>query len=387
LWFDHKHDVWVTSTAVADRFPDWAVSLTSPQALASRRSTPWSPLPGALATAHASADDAPGEGDYLGLGTVFPHDFARAAKVGTAFRASPQSDALLLDLALAAIDARRSGEPMLLAVSLSANDYVLHIYGPDSREAWDELQRLDRALAGFLDGLDRRLGADGWSLLLAADHGSVSMPEVPASARPWCAGGERDRWQRPCDGGGRIDEKPLLAELRAIAAQTLGPGEWLRGMENSWIFFGEAALRLPAELRADLVDALSERLAAEPGVLRVADLNQLPESCGPVEDVSTLVCAGAITDDGAALYVVLAPGWTFFTTLVPGFGTNHGSTFLYDRSVPLLVRAPGRVAAGATIAEQISFASFSRTAAALLGIPAPAGDEGRDLTAAKDRQR
>ncbi len=379
LWFDHANDVWVTSTALAGSFPSWAASLTTPEALAARRS-PWLPLPGELAALHATADDAPGEGDYQGLGTVFPHDFARATKVGTASRVAPQSDALLLDLALAAVDQRRPGQPMLLAVSLSVNDYVLHIFGPDSREAWDVIQRLDRELARFLDGLDRRVGAGGWSLLLAADHGTVSMPEVPASARPWCANAERDPWQRPCDGG-RIDDGALLEAMRETAAQTLGPGDWVRGMEGSWLFLGEAAWKLPAELRTDLFEALSERLTSEPGVARVVDLTQVPETCGPVEEVSTLVCAGTVTDDGAALYTVPKQGWAFFTSLTPGRGTNHGSTFLYDRSVPLLVRAPGRVTAGLTIDEPLSFASFSRTAAALLGIPAPAGDAGRDLTA------
>jgi hypothetical protein len=46
------------------------------------------------------------------------------------------------------------------------------------------------------------------------------------------------------------------------------------------------------------------------------------------------------------------------------------------------VRAPGRVAAGATRDAPVSFATFARTAAALLGVRAPAGARGgEDLTA------
>jgi arylsulfatase A-like enzyme len=67
--------------------------------------------------------------------------------------------------------------------------------------------------------------------------------------------------------------------------------------------------------------------------------------------------------------------------MAPGFGGNHGSPYLYDRTVPLLVRSPGRVPAGEVRDEPIAFSSFSRTAAALLGVGAPAGDAGRDLTA------
>jgi hypothetical protein len=48
----------------------------------------------------------------------------------------PETDALLLELGLQAVDHRRPGEPMLLAISLSAHDYVAHVFGPDSWEEW-----------------------------------------------------------------------------------------------------------------------------------------------------------------------------------------------------------------------------------------------------------
>ena len=65
-----------------------------------------------------------------------------------------------------------------------------------------------------------------------------------------------------------------------------------------------------------------------------------------------------------------------------GKGASHGSPYLYDRAVPLLVRAPGRVAAGQVDPTPASFATFTKTLAALLGIRAPAGDwGGEDLTA------
>ena len=36
------------------------------------------------------------------------------------------------------------GRPVMLALSLSSHDYVNHVFGPGSWEAWDELRRLDR---------------------------------------------------------------------------------------------------------------------------------------------------------------------------------------------------------------------------------------------------
>jgi predicted AlkP superfamily pyrophosphatase or phosphodiesterase len=383
LWFDHTHDVFVTSTAVAEQYPDWARPLTDAAAIAARRSVAWTPLDPAFLAAHAkTADDAPGEGDYAGLGTTFPHDFVHTAKPGPTLRASPQSDALLLDLALAAIDAdRRPGEPMLVALSLSAHDYVGHVFGPDSWEAWDELERLDASLAQFFHGLDERLGAKGWALLLTADHGTSPMPELPVVSRPWCAPGATDRWQRACGDGGRVDKKRLVADLRAAASAAVGEGSWVAGLEDPFVFLTAEGRALDPGRRQALRSALTAQLTATPGVARVLDLETLSRSpCAADESIEVLVCNAAVIEDGASLYAVLAPGWSFYTTLTPGKGGNHGSPYVFDRAVPLLARAPGRIAAGAVLEEPISFSSFSRTAAALLGIRAPAGEAGVDLT-------
>ena len=83
---------------------------------------------------------------------------------------------------------------MLLALSLSSYDYVSHFYGPDSWEAWDELLRLDRSLADFFALLDRKLGADAWSLVLSGDHGGPPLPEAPRRGEAMVQGGRGVRF-------------------------------------------------------------------------------------------------------------------------------------------------------------------------------------------------
>jgi arylsulfatase A-like enzyme len=73
---------------------------------------------------------------------------------------------------------------------------------------------------------------------------------------------------------------------------------------------------------------------------------------------------------------------------VPGKGSSHGSLHPYDRTVPLAVRAPGRVPAGRRIDRPMSFRAFARTAAAILEVEPPqAAREGEDLTGGPRRQR
>ena len=113
--------------------------------------------------------------------------------------------------------------------------------------------------------------------------------------------------------------------------------------------------------------------ALEPlGIAQVIDVRSAAAPCAPDgEALPELVCRSVTPDEPADLYLVVAPGAFFDAGYPPGFGMSHGSPYLYDRSVPLLVRAPGRFAAGVVHEAPVSFTTFARTAAALLGIVPP----------------
>ena len=178
IWFDPSLDTFVTSTAFEQVFPRWAAPHGDAQAVARARSIPWELGDRAWVAAHAAGpDDQPGEGDLDGLGTTFPH----VARTAASFRALPAGDSAILGIALAALEAEYDpAKPTLLLLSLSASDVIGHVFGPDSWEAWDYLRKLDTKLAALLDTLDRSFGPV--PVLLSADHGNLSMPELPPSA-------------------------------------------------------------------------------------------------------------------------------------------------------------------------------------------------------------
>ncbi|MDP2875311.1 MAG: alkaline phosphatase family protein, partial [Holophaga sp.] len=94
------------------------------------------------------------------------------------FKASPFFDQSILDAAEALIEhealgRRRSTD--LLALSLSASDYVGHEFGNQGPEMRDQVRRLDKALGAFLVRLQSRVPA-AW-VVLTADHGSGDFPE------------------------------------------------------------------------------------------------------------------------------------------------------------------------------------------------------------------
>jgi arylsulfatase A-like enzyme len=273
--------------------------------------------------------------------------------------------------------------PTLLALSLSSHDYIGHLFGPDSWEAWDELHRLDGQLGRFLTELDRRFGEGGYAVVLAADHGSVHMPEA-------CWAQKMDRWERPCksDGHRLLQERPaarptvnaptgevnveFVELLERLATEVPGgKREWIRGMADPYVYLSAEART--KENRRRLLELLQARRL--PGVRRVVDPLSLG-ACPPLvaqgtdESEDALLCRSVVPGAGGDLYLMPEPGSFFDPRLERGHGSSHGSPYLYDRAVPLLVRAPGR-AKPRLIEGPLPYSAFTRTAAALLGITPP----------------
>ena len=386
VWFDKGLDRFVTSDVFSARLPAWASSVDPAGLRASppeHLDAPWDLLDAAWVKSHAATPDAQaGEGESGGMPITFPHDVAHAPMPALAFRGSPFADEAVLALALAAIDAEHAGDrPTLIAVSLSANDYVGHAFGPDSWEAWDELRRLDASLASFFAALDARFGANGWSAILSGDHGVTTMPEVANSvprARPWCAPGAKpDRWQRSCEHVGRLMPTDLAREL----------GTAVTGVIDPYVYLTPSSASLPEPDATKLRGVLIDVLHLHPEVDRVIDTRALPASCPPESDESTdaLVCRSFVPGKSGDLYVVTKRGSFFDPDVVVGKGTSHGSPYLFDRTVPLLVRAPGRAVAGRVIDDPISFRAFARSLSTLLGIEPPDTDTARALDLANPR--
>jgi hypothetical protein len=411
LWLDTEGGTFVTSTAFASSVPGWVVPLGDAPALARARAGVWQPLAPSWLAAHAeTADDQAGEGDYLGLGAQFPH-IAASVK---ALRATPAADGLLFDLARAAATlaaTKRDGRPVLLALSLSSHDYISHVFGPNSWEAWDELLRLDRQLADLLTALDRLVGPLGYAVMLTGDHGSNPLPELTGTGQgAWCAarskGGPKDPWGSSCDHGRRLIPSEITAildtEARAIledrgqaevgadpARAGLGVGSagrtWVAGVAEPFVYLTCKGRALPPAQRAALLRVAQTLLHDKYGVAQVIDVRSSPVSCPSETDESlpALICRSTRRDQPGDFYIVAKPGTFFDPDLATGKGTSHGSPYLYDRTVPLLVRAPGRVPDGTIENGPMSYAAFARTAAALLRVPPPASaSTGPDLTSA-----
>lgn len=390
LWFDVERDAFVTSTAFADSFPPMLASFGEPGMGASYRRVPWQPSDESWLKAH-SRTPAPdlGQGDFEGLGAAFPHDFAKTRHPARAMLASPMADELLTDLALTVLDSLADDRDAFVAISFSAHDYVSHVFGPASPEAWDELLRLDEQIGRLYARLDELYSPSGYSIVLSGDHGGPPAPEGPRGE--WCNTEGLDRFERPCQPAIRLLDADLTKRAREVAAETLGHGAWILGTSEPFVVFTEAAKALPTARLDRLVTAEIEALRRLNGVAQVVDTRGTgARECPDESDDSmpALVCRSLAGDAHGSLLVVPARGAFFDSGYVEGDGCNHGTPYLFDRTVPLFVRAPlsprsttrHEPPLAFDAANRVDQRAYARTLAAFLEIEPISNGLGADLS-------
>ena len=140
----------------------------------------------------------------------------------------------------------------------------------------------------------------------------------------------------------------LEKHAKIAAKSTLGPGNWIRGVVEPFVYFTAAARELPEARRQALEAAIVKTLEAHAGIAQVVVTRNVASPCPDATDASldALVCRSLPPGSGEALHIVPRPGSFFDPNLVAGHGINHGTPYLYDRSVPVFVRAPDRALDG-----------------------------------------
>jgi hypothetical protein len=319
----------------------------------------WTPL---LADS-AYAGDAAGplfNFSYYSEGGKPDADYYKRLKEG------PPVDELTLDFARAAIEgealgANPAGVPDLLGVSLSGHDYVNHRFGPESAMSHDHLQRLDRMLAGFFSYLDKRVGADGWMIVLTADHGFANSAEFSQQQRI---------------DAGRVDSKKLMAGLAQHLAATFAGAKPVMNAVLPNIYFDQGAIDRAGLKRADVEQAASKWLLAQAGIADVYSRTRFEESGASGTRQDLLMRRGWHRHESGDLVVVTRAYWAF------GSGTSgatHGTPYRYDTSVPLMMMGKRWIAPG-NYTQYAEVVDIAPTLAAILKVRAPAGAEGRVLT-------
>ncbi|MGE5721338.1 MAG: alkaline phosphatase family protein [Sphingomonadales bacterium] len=295
-------------------------------------------------------------------------DFPNLPEFQGQLRSSPAFDDVTLDFAEQLIDADRLGRGPatdLLAVSLSATDYVGHWFGNGGAEMCVQLHALDQRLGKFfarLASLHRP-----YAIVLTSDHGAIDAPERAA---------EHGLAARRIDGAG------LVKALNDHLKQELGLGEDpIVGDDPQQLVIKSR----DAALHARVSDAAVAWLKTRPEVVAAFTAAQVvaaDPAPGTPPDRLTLPerfhesYVPGRSGDIMVAYLQYATLWMPHreVDLIAG----HGSPWDYDRRVPILFWWPG--VNGRAVPDPIETVDIAPTLSAIAGVPAPAVD-GRCLAA------
>jgi predicted AlkP superfamily pyrophosphatase or phosphodiesterase len=286
--------------------------------------------------------------------TVGNGRFARPGGDPSLFMRSPEYDAAVLALAATLMREMKLGSgpaPDLLAVGLSATDYVGHTYGTQGQEMCLQLLELDRELGDFLDIVDAS-GID-YAVVLTADHGGFDIPE-------------RARERLP---DAQYVDKALDS---ALFGQSIGQALGLKGQ----LLYGEWAGDIyvdrnlsPAD-RKRVIDEALRRYRTHPQVEAVFTREEVARTPLPTTspDRWTLlerVRASFDPQRSGDLWVVLKKHVSPYPS-TPALASTHGTPWDYDRRVPILFWRQGMPAS--TRDDPVETVDIMPTIAAMIGL-------------------
>jgi predicted AlkP superfamily pyrophosphatase or phosphodiesterase len=309
-----------TSRYYRDTLPDWVIAFNArrlPQRLAGRA---WTLLLPESAYPERDSVFIEGAGASIAFPHVLPTDSLEAASLA---RVTPFIDEITVAFALEGVRAMSLGtgpQTDVLAVSLSSTDYVGHGYGPDSREMHDQVLRDDRTVGVLLDSLYRLRDSSRVVVVLTADHGVASIPELAA--------------ETTIPGAKRVDFSAVAAATRARLRSAMVDPDAVE-FDQQLVLVDRAAFK-----RSELsVDTMIEWVAAEsrrvPGVRRVDGFRALLAD-SLVDPVARRWSHQLSPNVPVALVVTLDSGSTWEGNVAP-----HGSSYDYDSRVPLIFAGAG----------------------------------------------
>lgn len=369
-WFSGETGGLTTSTYYRNDLPGWLVRFNSRHIPDSYYGKRWEPL--LPASAYQIMADRGNEHatELKGFGRSFPHTLS--SKSGKpdeafyeAFTTTPHANAYELQAAEAAIEGEQLGRhstPDILNISLTANDYIGHTFGPDSREVMDATVATDRHLADFRAWINQRFKPGEVVWALTADHGATPVPEVarehglPAS---------------------RIRRVTLREAISKALVQAYGPGDWIVGLEDPSLYLNHKLIR-----DKGLDPAAVERVAAHaadelPTVAAAWTRSQFIDGGLPDTELARMYARAFHVRHSGDVVIVPEPYCFWGKHAEKDTGSTHGSPYSYDTHVPLIIAGAGVRPGSYTFPVEI--VDLAPTLAHLIGINEPSCSEGRVL--------
>jgi hypothetical protein len=366
VWFDTKGGNWTTSDFYErnGQLPTWAAKINSQKLPDKYIGQRWETSLPAGTLKRAMVADNPGM--PASFGKTFPHKLEPGESYYFNWQRTPWGNEFVLNCAASAVSTNSMGKdgiPDLLTVNLSSNDFVGHWFGPDSPEALEITVKTDQYLADFFRRVDKEVGLENTLIVLTADHGVMSMAE------------EYEKMGQP---GGRINYNQFFSQLAEAVRDEYGGAFEVASRNDQGIYLKE---REGSEEESDEEFGIDNAamfvrdwLRARPEVYAAFTKWEFEEQKLPETQITKFV--------ECSYFPKRSPDVAFFTR--PGYylspalsGTGHGSPWIYDRAVPLLMA--GKWIEAGRHDDECGPKDIAATLCAAWGIIPPTGSVGRAI--------
>lgn len=241
------------------------------------------------------------------------------------FMLTPESNQILLDLALTAIDAiSKKGSPQdraLIWISLSSLDKIGHIYGPHSTETIDTILHLDKIIGDFMSTIEARYGKNKTMFILTADHGVSPIPEnmVQENYRP----------------ARRIIMHKVVTQLNEAIAKKFGINKLFFGFKTNQFFWNEKKLAETSNnTRAQITKFTKKFLYGLDGIKKVWTFDEL-NSTHPLPNSIKAMFKNQLYKGRSGAFFLLGRPFVMLTNYDKG--SCHRTPYNHDTQVPMMV--------------------------------------------------
>ncbi len=373
FWYSARTGRFVTSSYYYDATPRWVDRFNDARPTDVYRGRDWGLLD--HPSSYDGEDDRPYEKPYKHLGRTFPHPLegAKDSDFFGALRYTPFCDEMTVAFVKELVQREHvGGGPAtdLLAISLSATDYIGHAFGPYSVEAEDNLRRLDRTLADLLDFIDDEVGLDRTLVVLSSDHGVDAIPE---HRRRLVA----DLGEDAARHAGRHDVTESIRRVNADLMQRFETDRPIvAAFWNPCVYLDHDVVAALGVDPSRVEDAVARRFLAEPGFAHAFTRSDVVHGRAGGSATARMVERSFHPQRSGDVVLVQEPFWL----LHPDFDKHaamHGSPYGYDTHVPIIIAARGLAAR--RIHRSVAPADVAPTIAVWLGIAPPSASDGDPL--------
>lgn len=362
VWFDVKDGRWTTSDFYekAGGLPEWATAINAEKRPDAYKGKSWTPTLSAETLKRASVPEKPGM--PTSFGKTFPHPLVEGDSFYSNWQRTPWGNEFVLGSALSAMKGLSMGKdniPDLITVNLSTNDYVGHWFGPDSPEVMDLTVATDKQLANFFRAIDKEVGLQNTMIVVTADHAIMPMPE------------EFTKNGQP---GGRIDFARFFGGLSDALRDEYGGRVEIANRHDQGIYL---KVKEGDDEGADVDEAsmfVRDWLRKQQEVYAAFSKWEFEEQKLPNTAITKFIECSYFAGRSPDVAFFIRPGY-----LLSSFpsGASHGSAWIYDRAVPLLMA--GRWVQPGKHTDECGPKDIAATLSAVWGIMPPTGSVGRAL--------